>query len=148
MLNSLAYQMPKIETSLDEERKKKIYNAMATSEQFNSDGSLTPQSFSEIYAKIKYEYFSAGEVVFRHGKLAYLMKLFLYRWIRKQLLYHSKRLSECSGAHKKPVLTAKWPDSQEWGHELPAEEIIGFYFSTKETIYWWINDESIRGWHR
>ena len=59
--------MPKIEKTLDDERKEKIYFAMKKSEPFKEDESLTMQSFSDIYSKIKYEHFASGEIVFSHG---------------------------------------------------------------------------------
>ena len=68
LLNSLSYQIPKIDSSLDEERKKKIYSAIKSSEPFKDNDSITVQSFSDVYAKIKYEHFSSGEIVFSHGK--------------------------------------------------------------------------------
>jgi hypothetical protein len=42
LLNSLAYQVPKIDSSLDDERMMKIYNAMKRSEPFKDDESLNP----------------------------------------------------------------------------------------------------------
>lgn len=41
---------------------------MKNSEPFKEDQSLTLQSFSDIYGKIKYEHFASGEIVFSYGK--------------------------------------------------------------------------------
>ena len=45
---------------------------MKKSEPFKEDESLTLQSFSDIYSKIKYEHFASGEIVFSHGNFLIL----------------------------------------------------------------------------
>ena len=46
---------------------------MKKSEPFKEDESLTLQSFSDLYGKIKYEHFALGEIVFSHGKFNFLI---------------------------------------------------------------------------